>query len=739
MSDPSGNGQKSGESEEPPTNVDAKGQKTSTAVKDAGVNLDNNTTSRAISHRESKKGQPEKSPDGKWVRTNRKLGIGSFKSVYLAIGRDGCQFAWNVIKLGNMSPADKLKVKQEVEILKDTEHKNIIDFFDYWESNKKLYFITEYAAATLGNRIAALHPVAISTIRVWCEQILNALEYLHKRTKPIIHRDLKPDNVLIASDGTIRLGDFGLAIVSSKKASISGSPAYMAPEIWTSDEYDKKVDIYAFGMLVLEMKTNETPYSEHKTLLTDRSTGKKIPFPASLDEKNFDGVPKKMNGLLREMIVACLQWESEQRPTASELLKFEFFFPKLFEIHQCTVTFKDDKDPSVVQLALETNVKSNRITEFEIDLKKEKIRDIASEFEKAFHDEIKKEYPDSEEQDIADMVHVYVKRRVREAQRSLNGEEFISMSQSNRPPIDTSNRHSNTSSPHGDNVVAPLHTIDSMKRSIGDFENFRVGQIKVEETDRLAAVKLVVPLQDLELKGTVHGSFTFGKDTSIKVAREMLRQFKKETRVENVPRHVAKLAAAIDDALIEYREIFNKAKELGVRSTLEDMLIRAGITDEKVMRKFVEEDITVSDLIDGSLSEEDLKEILPKLGPRRRLIRIAKEMPQPPPPDPDPTPLPTPTVQPTPQSTPQPTPAPAAQPHVRTHQQSQSMALQPQPRANNHQHSQSMAQTNGEIPVNMVFEVTQPTDTKASNRRATPAQAQEGPSSGNDPVPSTAS
>jgi len=491
MSDPSGNGQKSGESEEPPTNVDAKGQKTSTAVKDAGVNLDNNTTSRAISHRESKKGQPEKSPDGKWVRTNRKLGIGSFKSVYLAIGRDGCQFAWNVIKLGNMSPADKLKVKQEVEILKDTEHKNIIDFFDYWESNKKLYFITEYAAATLGNRIAALHPVAISTIRVWCEQILNALEYLHKRTKPIIHRDLKPDNVLIASDGTIRLGDFGLAIVSSKKASISGSPAYMAPEIWTSDEYDKKVDIYAFGMLVLEMKTNETPYSEHKTLLTDRSTGKKIPFPASLDEKNFDGVPKKMNGLLREMIVACLQWESEQRPTASELLKFEFFFPKLFEIHQCTVTFKDDKDPSVVQLALETNVKSNRITEFEIDLKKEKIRDIASEFEKAFHDEIKKEYPDSEEQDIADMVHVYVKRRVREAQRSLNGEEFISMSQSNRPrgsrepresryaahtyptdrrsstttrpPIDTSNRHSNTSSPHGDNPLGPGTPSDSPK------------------------------------------------------------------------------------------------------------------------------------------------------------------------------------------------------------------------------------------------------------------------------------
>lgn len=131
--------------------------------------------------------------------------------------------------------------------------------------------------------------------REWCVQILNALSYLHTRPAPIIHRDLKPDNVFVASDGTIRLGDFGLAIQTTKNSSISGTPAYMAPEIWTSSSYDSKVsmstcmlrlsfqsyefkacmfpacfiitknavfpqvDVYAFGMLVLEMKTNETP------------------------------------------------------------------------------------------------------------------------------------------------------------------------------------------------------------------------------------------------------------------------------------------------------------------------------------------------------------------------------------------------------------------------------------------------------------------------------------------------
>lgn len=179
---------------------------------------------------------------------------------------------------------------------------------------------------------------------------------LENRLAPIIHRDLKPDNVFVASDGTIRIGDFGLAIVTTKNSSIGGTPAFMAPEIWTSASYDSKVDIYAFGMLVLEMKTNETPYHEHTSLLHDRANGIKIPPPGGLDRKNFDGRPNSMNLALRELIGSCLEWEAKDRPTAKELLDFKFFHPRLFEIHECEVTF-DEKNPKIVKILLKTNVK----------------------------------------------------------------------------------------------------------------------------------------------------------------------------------------------------------------------------------------------------------------------------------------------------------------------------------------------------------------------------------------------
>jgi len=395
-----------------------------------------------------------KSPDGKWVRTNKKLGSGSFKSVYLAIEKSGSEVAWNVIKLGRMGPAQKKKVKQEVEILNNTDHKNIIKFFDHWEMNQRLYFITEKASATLKNRIEELHPVEISTIRGWCIQILNALSYLHDRAEnPIIHRDLKPDNVFVASDGTIRLGDFGLAIVTTKNSSISGTPAFMAPEIWTSSTYDSKVDVYAFGMLMLEMKTNQTPYAEYKTLFSDRANGRKIPPPASLDSKNFDIEPKTMNNRMRTVIMSCLEWKPADRPTAQDLLKYEFFHPKLFEITDCKVTFTDKGNLNVVTLALETNVKSSRITEFSIDLRTESVREIAKQYAEAFEKEIKTEYPDSVEQDIADIIYLWCKKKIKAAQKDQRLRDSVSHIQ---PTI---------SKAKSDDTITPITPMGDIPRS----------------------------------------------------------------------------------------------------------------------------------------------------------------------------------------------------------------------------------------------------------------------------------
>jgi WNK lysine deficient protein kinase len=103
-------------------------------------------------------------------------------------------------------------------------------------------------------------------IKRWCRGILNGLNYLHSQEPyPIIHRDLKCDNIFInASNGGCLIGDLGLAaLYTDWKATVLGTPEYMAPEVF-DEHYGPKVDIYSFGMCVLEMCTARAPYSECK-------------------------------------------------------------------------------------------------------------------------------------------------------------------------------------------------------------------------------------------------------------------------------------------------------------------------------------------------------------------------------------------------------------------------------------------------------------------------------------------
>lgn len=108
--------------------------------------------------------------------------------------------------------------------------------------------------------------VDMKAIKNWARQILRGLHYLHSHNPPIIHRDLKCDNVFVnGNNGEIKIGDLGLAIVMQQPTahSVIGTPEFMAPELY-DEEYNELVDIYSFGMCMLEMVTCEYPYSECK-------------------------------------------------------------------------------------------------------------------------------------------------------------------------------------------------------------------------------------------------------------------------------------------------------------------------------------------------------------------------------------------------------------------------------------------------------------------------------------------
>jgi len=268
----------------------------------------------------SREQEVEEDETGQYVRTGEILGVGAFKTVYKAIDRDkGIEVAWNSIKLDRIH-FDFEKLYQEVQLLEQLSHPHIIEFYHSWINQKKkeIVFITEcMTSGTLRQFIKKAKNVKVKVIKGWCKQILSGLEYLHTRNPPIIHRDIKCDNIFInGSVGEVKIGDLGLATVMKRDNALSiiGTPEFMAPEFY-DEKYTEKVDIWAFGMCVLEMATLDYPYSECENpaqIFKKVSAGLK---PAGLARITDDS--------LREFIEICLA-DQEVRPSAKELLAHPF-------------------------------------------------------------------------------------------------------------------------------------------------------------------------------------------------------------------------------------------------------------------------------------------------------------------------------------------------------------------------------------------------------------------------------
>ncbi|GFV50613.1 hypothetical protein TNCV_2212761 [Trichonephila clavipes] len=187
----------------------------------------------------------------------------------------GCQFA--PYYPCQMTPAverlnknERQRFREEAEMLKGLQNPNIVRFYDYWEMDmppkgKYLVLITELmTSGTLKTYLKRFKKINIKVIKSWCRQILKGLHFLHSRQPPIIHRDLKCDNIFITgTTGAVKIGDLGLATLKNRSfaKSVIGTPEFMAPEMY-EENYNESVDVYAFGMCILEMATSEYPYSE---------------------------------------------------------------------------------------------------------------------------------------------------------------------------------------------------------------------------------------------------------------------------------------------------------------------------------------------------------------------------------------------------------------------------------------------------------------------------------------------
>ncbi|CAK9068314.1 unnamed protein product [Durusdinium trenchii] len=262
----------------------------------------------------------ERSPLGRFVRFNRKLGSGSYKVVYLGFDNDtGMEVAWNIISFQNLDKKAKKRISEEINMLKTLKHPKIIAFINAWTNKEKeqVCFITErITGGSLLQYIKRINaPLKQKVIKNWCRQILEGLNYLHTRPDPVIHRDLKCDNIFINGNrGDIVIGDLGLSttLKASCARSIVGTIDFIAPEVY-DEKYGTAVDIYAFGMVLLEMIGREQPWSECETA---GQVYKKV--MAGERPRNLLRVKDE---LLRGIVMQCSRMRPEDRPSAAQLLE----------------------------------------------------------------------------------------------------------------------------------------------------------------------------------------------------------------------------------------------------------------------------------------------------------------------------------------------------------------------------------------------------------------------------------
>ncbi|KAI8374643.1 kinase-like domain-containing protein [Radiomyces spectabilis] len=314
----------------------------------------------------------EISPHKRYGRLNTLLGKGAFKVVHKAIDRDeGYEVAWNVLQIGERD--DDKDMGHEIEILKSVRHPNIIAFHDAWigESQTEFVFVTELmTSGTLREYIRKLSIPTSKIVKRWSRQILKGLAYLHSHHPPIIHRDIKCDNIFInGAHGEIKIGDMGTAEnlwLGKKKYTLIGTPEFMAPEMYEERGYSEKVDLYAFGMCLLEMVTSEYPYSECSNAAQIYKKVSQHIKPESLS--------KVQDQQVLEVINNCLSIDENERLSAQELLESSFL-----AVEPDVVLLATDPSHKILTLQVVFKGSDKLSVKFEFNIEKDTAAEVVTE------------------------------------------------------------------------------------------------------------------------------------------------------------------------------------------------------------------------------------------------------------------------------------------------------------------------------------------------------------------------
>ncbi|CAI8611813.1 unnamed protein product [Vicia faba] len=232
------------------------------------------------------------------------------------------------------SDADR-EFENEVSLLSKIRHQNIIKLLGYCIHGESRFLVYEFMDS--GSLETQLHGPTRGSSLTWyirlriAIDVARALEYLHENSNPpVVHRDLKSSNILLDSDFNAKLSDFGLAVASGvqhKNMKMSGTLGYVAPEYISHGKLTDKSDVYAFGVVLLELLTGRKPMEnmssdQYQSLvswampqLTDRSK-----LPSILDPVIQNTMDLKHLYQVAAVAVLCVQAEPSYRPLITDVL-----------------------------------------------------------------------------------------------------------------------------------------------------------------------------------------------------------------------------------------------------------------------------------------------------------------------------------------------------------------------------------------------------------------------------------
>ncbi|CAN6809778.1 unnamed protein product [Brassica oleracea] len=244
------------------------------------------------------------------------IGKGAYGRVYIGLDLENGDFvAIKQVSLENIVQEDLNTIMQEIDLLKNLNHKNIVKYLGSLKTKTHLHIILEYVEnGSLANIIKPnkFGPFPESLVTVYIAQVLEGLVYLHEQG--VIHRDIKGANILTTKEGLVKLADFGVATKLNEADvnthSVVGTPYWMAPEVIEMSGVCAASDIWSVGCTVIELLTCVPPYYDLQ------------PMPAlfRIVQDDSPPIPDSLSPDITDFLRQCFKKDSRQRPDAKTLL-----------------------------------------------------------------------------------------------------------------------------------------------------------------------------------------------------------------------------------------------------------------------------------------------------------------------------------------------------------------------------------------------------------------------------------